>query len=142
MMIIFSQIVRHMLTQKYNKNSTKNNDHLFHYFFSRSLRTNPIWFVFSLPQFLRFLARKKIQTLEKTFEYNHRRRTRGCNRCTCTPTFTKSPKIYDMGWKIPEIPRPRPVLVHLHYLEHFGASVYRGVLHLLTPKQSFEFLTN
>ena len=28
-----------------------------------------------------------------------------------------------MGWKFPEIPRPHPV-VHLHYLEHFGASVY------------------
>ena len=28
-----------------------------------------------------------------------------------------------MGWKFPEIPRPRPV-VHLHYLEHFGASDY------------------
>ena len=28
-----------------------------------------------------------------------------------------------MGWKFPEIPRPRP-MVHLHYLEHFGASVY------------------
>ena len=27
-----------------------------------------------------------------------------------------------MGWKFPEIPRPYPV-VHLHYLEHFGASV-------------------
>ena len=26
-----------------------------------------------------------------------------------------------MGWKFPEIPRPHPV-VHLHYLEHFGAS--------------------
>ena len=54
----------------------------------------------------------------------HRRRTRGCSRCTCTPTFTQSPKIYSMGWKFPEIPRPRPVLVHLHYLEHFGASVH------------------
>ena len=28
-----------------------------------------------------------------------------------------------MVWKFPEIPRPRSV-VHLHYLEHFGASVY------------------
>ena len=28
-----------------------------------------------------------------------------------------------MGWKFSEIPRPRPV-VHLHYLEHFGASAY------------------
>ena len=27
-----------------------------------------------------------------------------------------------MGWKFPEIPRPRPI-VHMHYLEHFGASV-------------------
>ena len=27
-----------------------------------------------------------------------------------------------MGWKFPEIPRPRPI-VHLHYLGHFGASV-------------------
>ena len=26
-----------------------------------------------------------------------------------------------MGWKFPEIPRPHSV-VHLHYLEHFGAS--------------------
>ena len=26
-----------------------------------------------------------------------------------------------MGWKFPEIPRP---IVHLHYLEHFGASEY------------------
>ena len=26
-----------------------------------------------------------------------------------------------MGWKFPEIPRPHPI-VHLHYLEHFGAS--------------------
>ena len=30
---------------------------------------------------------------------------------------------YKMGWKFPEIPRPRPV-VHLHHLEHIGASVY------------------
>ena len=29
--------------------------------------------------------------------YCHRRRTRGCSRCTCTPTFTQSPKIYSMG---------------------------------------------
>ena len=28
-----------------------------------------------------------------------------------------------MGWKFPEIPRPHSV-VHLHYLEHFGASVH------------------
>ena len=28
-----------------------------------------------------------------------------------------------MGWKFPEIPRPHSV-VHLHYLEHFGASEY------------------
>ena len=28
-----------------------------------------------------------------------------------------------MGWKFPEIPSPRPI-VHLHYLEHFGASDY------------------
>ena len=28
-----------------------------------------------------------------------------------------------MGVKIPKIPRPRTV-VHLHYLEHFGASAY------------------
>ena len=28
-----------------------------------------------------------------------------------------------MGWKFPEIPRPHFV-VHLHYLEHFGASEY------------------
>ena len=42
--------------------------------------------------------------------YNgHRRRTRGCSRCTCTPTFTQSPKIYSIGWKFPEIPCPRPV---------------------------------
>ena len=26
--------------------------------------------------------------------YKHRRRTRGCSRCTCTPTFTQSPKFY------------------------------------------------
>ena len=26
-----------------------------------------------------------------------------------------------MGWKFPKIPRPHSV-VHLHYLEHFGAS--------------------
>ena len=31
--------------------------------------------------------------------------------------------------QIPEIPRPRPV-VHLHYLEHFGASVH----HPYSPK--------
>ena len=28
---------------------------------------------------------------------NHRRRTRGCSRCTCTPTITQSPKIYSIG---------------------------------------------
>ena len=28
-----------------------------------------------------------------------------------------------MGWKFPEIPHLRPV-VHLHYLEHFGASYH------------------
>ena len=27
-----------------------------------------------------------------------------------------------MGWKFPEIPRPAMYIVHLHYLEHFGAS--------------------
>ena len=26
----------------------------------------------------------------------HRRRTRGCSRCTCTPTFTQSPKFYSI----------------------------------------------
>ena len=31
-----------------------------------------------------------------------------------------------MGGKFPEIPRPRPI-VPLHYLEHFGASVYIGM---------------
>ena len=32
-----------------------------------------------------------------------------------------------MGWKFPEIPRPRSV-VRLHYLEHFGASDYEDFL--------------
>ena len=37
-----------------------------------------------------------------------------------------TPKIYSIKWgenspKFPKIPRPHPV-VHLHYLEHFGAS--------------------
>ena len=31
-----------------------------------------------------------------------------------------------MGWKFPEIPRPRPI-VHLHYLEHFGASEHNNI---------------
>ena len=31
-----------------------------------------------------------------------------------------------MGWKFPEIPRPRPI-VHLHYLEHFGASANASI---------------
>ena len=26
--------------------------------------------------------------------HTHRRRTRGCSRCTCTPTFIQSPKFY------------------------------------------------
>ena len=30
------------------------------------------------------------------YSYLHRRRTRGCSRCTCTPTFTQSPKIYNI----------------------------------------------
>ena len=29
--------------------------------------------------------------------------------------------LYKMRWQFPEIPRPRPI-VHLHYLENFGAS--------------------
>ena len=33
-----------------------------------------------------------------------------------------------MGWKFPEIPRPRPI-VHLHYLEHFGASDHEAGKH-------------
>ena len=38
------------------------------------------------------------------------------------PLLPNPRKFIVMGSKFPEIPRPRPVLVHLHYLEHFGAS--------------------
>ena len=38
--------------------------------------------------------------------------------------------------QIPEIPRPRPV-VHLHYLGHFGASVYNN--HFLIHKLLFRY---
>ena len=43
----------------------------------------------------------------------------------CAPPLLHNPRnfIVKMGWKYPEIPSLHPV-VHLHYLEHFGASVY------------------
>ena len=44
-----------------------------------------------------------------------------------------------MGWKFPEIPRPRSV-VHLHYLEHFGASANESSYTAVYNKYIFFYL--
>ena len=38
----------------------------------------------------------------------HRCQTSGCSRCTCTPTFTPSPKVYRIKWgqNSPKFPAP------------------------------------